>query len=360
VTHAGSQEDTLATIDLKGKVHTVLGPVAPQDLGPTTTHEHLLIDFLCMFHPPTEATELHRAYQPVRIENLGSVRYDPFSNRDNLMLLDEETAISETHLYKRAGGGAIVDATTIGIGRDPLALARISRATGVNVVMGAGYYVEASHDETMDGKSDADIAAEMIADLTTGVGDTGVPAGIIGELGCTWPLTDNERKVLRAGARAQQATGASILVHPGRNQQAPAQILDVLADAGADVERVIMGHLDRTVPDVDILLDLARRGCYLEYDLFGWESSNYPLSDVDMPSDAQRIGYVQLLIDEGYVERIVLAQDICFKHRLTRYGGDGYHHILEHIVPRMRQKSISQEQIDTMVVANPARILMFV
>ena len=345
---------------LKGKIHTVLGPIAPEQLGPTTTHEHLLIDFLCMFHPPAEASERGRAYEPVRLDNLGWVRYDPFGSRDNLLLLDEETAIDETRLYQRAGGGGIVDATTKGIGRDPLALARISRATGVHVVMGAGYYVAASHDETMDDKTVDELAEEMVADLTTGVGDTGVPAGVIGELGCTWPLRDNERKVLRAGARAQQETGAAILIHPGRSDQAPDQILDVLEEAGADVGRVIIGHLERTVPDVEMVVELARRGCYLEYDLFGWESSNYPLSEIDMPNDAQRIGCVQRLIEAGYVDRIVLAQDVCFKHRLTRYGGDGYHHILEHIVPRMRQKGISQEDIDTMITANPARVLTFV
>ena len=345
---------------LKGKIHTVLGPIAPELLGPTTTHEHLLIDFTCMYHPPAEASERARAFEPVRLDNLGWVRYDPFGSRDNLLLLDEETAISETHLYQRAGGGGIVDATTKGIGRDPLALARISRATGVHVVMGAGYYVAASHDETMDDKTVDELAEEMVADLTTGVGDTGVPAGIIGELGCTWPLTDNERKVLRAGARAQRETGAAILIHPGRNDRAPDEILDVLEEAGAYIGRVIMGHLERTVPDVEMVVELARRGCYLEYDLFGWESSNYPLSPVDMPNDAQRIGYVQRLIDAGYVDRIVLAQDVCFKHRLTKYGGEGYHHILEHIVPRMRQKGISQEHIDTMITANPARVLTFV
>ena len=134
----------------------------------------------------------------------------------------------------------------------------------------------------------------------------------------------------------------------------------MLEEAGADVGRVIIGHLERTVPDVEMVVDLARRGCYLEYDLFGWESSNYPLSEVDMPNDAQRIGCVQRLIEAGYVDRIVLAQDVCFKHRLTRYGGDGYHHILEHIVPRMRQKGISQDDIDTMITANPARVLTFV
>lgn len=350
----------MATKDLVGKVHTVLGPTTPETLGPTTTHEHVLIDFMCMFHPPSEATELHKAYEPVRMDNLGWVRYNPFGNRDNLLILDEEVAIEEIQRYKNMGGGTIVDVTTIGIGRDPLALARISRATGVNIVMGAGYYVGDSHDKSMDSKSEEDITSEIIDDIKTGVGDTGVLAGIIGELGCSWPLTDNERKVLKAGARAQVETGASILIHPGRNQNAPGEILDVLDSAGADIQRVVMGHLERTVSNVDVLLGIADRGCYLEYDLFGWESSNYPLSEIDMPNDAQRIEYIETLIDSGYLDRIVLAQDVCFKHRLTKYGGDGYHHILEHIVPRMREKNISEKQIETMLVSNPARILTFV
>jgi phosphotriesterase-related protein len=109
--------------DMKGKVQTVLGPVSPEDLGPATTHEHLLIDFSCMFHPPTEASEMARAYEPITIENLGWVRHNHYSSRPNLLMLDEETAIAETTRYRLAGGGTIVDVTTIGIGRDPRALA---------------------------------------------------------------------------------------------------------------------------------------------------------------------------------------------------------------------------------------------
>ena len=341
---------------LKGMVQTVLGPVSPAELGPTMTHEHLLIDFLCMFNPPPEASALARAYEPITLENLGWVRYNSFSNRDNLLLGDEETAIEEASLYKRAGGGTIVDATTIGIGRDPLGLARIARATGLNVVMGAGYYVDAVHPEGMDTLAEPDIAAQIVADITQGVGDTGVRAGIIGEIGCTWPLTANERKVLRAAASAQRETGAAILIHPGRNEAAPREILDVLAESGADVGRTIMGHLDRTVANFDTLMDLARSGCYLEWDLFGNESSYYPLSDISMPSDAQRIDVIAKMVAEGYGERIVIAHDVCTKHRLVRYGGHGYGHIVENIVPRMRQR-LSAQEVDAIVVQNPARIL---
>ena len=106
---------------LAGLAQTVLGPVPPDSLGPTLSHEHLLIDFTCMFNPPDEASGQFRAQEPVGLENLGWVRYNYFSNRDNLLLTDEQTAIAEAALYRRVGGATIVDATTIGIGRDPLA-----------------------------------------------------------------------------------------------------------------------------------------------------------------------------------------------------------------------------------------------
>ena len=345
--------------DMSGLAQTVLGPARPDELGPTTTHEHLLIDFRVMFDPPTEASEIFRAYQPVTMENLGWVRYNPFRNEDNLELLDEGLAVSEALLFKAAGGRTIVDTTTIGIGRDPLALARVSRLTGLNIIMGAGYYVDDAQAEDMDGKTDDDIAREMIADISTGVGDTGVKAGIIGELGCSWPLRENERKVLVAGARAQQETGAAISIHPGRNDRAPFEILDILAEAGVDVGRVIMGHIDRTVLDEPTLLELAGRGSYLEYDLFGWETSYYPFSEIEMPNDGQRIGFIKLLVDHGYAERLLLAHDVFGKSGLAAYGGFGIAHILENIVPRMRERGISDEDVHSMIVANPACVLPF-
>ena len=238
-----------------------------------------------------------------------------------------------------------------------MALSRIARATGLNIVMGAGYYVDSVHPDDMDGKTETDLANEILSELTEGVGDTGIRAGIIGELGCSWPLTDNERKVLCGAAAAQSDSGASILIHPGRNDAAPMEILNLLRQSGADLSRVVMGHLDRTVDKMEDILEIADTGCYLEYDLFGWETSNYPLSRIDMPSDAQRMDFIIQLIDHGYASKIVLAQDICFKIALTRYGGFGYAHIIENIVPRMRDKSISHNNIDAMLIDNPKKIL---
>ena len=342
---------------VSGTIQTVLGPISPEALGATSMHEHLVLDFTFMFQPPAEASERSKARQPVTMENLGWVRYDPFRSIDNLLTTDKETAISEALMFKNAGGGTLVDVSSIGLGRDPLALSRIARATGLNIVMGAGFYVEPVHPEGMDARSEPDIAREIVHDLTNGVGDTTIKAGIIGELGCSWPLTPNERKVLRAAAQAQRETGAPISIHPGRDEAAPFEILDVLEKAGADLERVVMGHLDRTISDQQTLLALARRGCYLEFDLFGWEVSYYPLSDLDMPNDGQRITFIRGLVEEGYAERVVIAQDMFGKHRQVKYGGHGFAHILENIAPRLKEKGLSEADVRAILVDNPARVL---
>ena len=165
--------------------------------------------------------------------------------------------------------------------------------------------------------------------------------------------------MLRAGAWAQQETGAAILIHPGRNPRAPFEILDILEDAGADISRVIMGHLDRTILDTATLLEFADRGSMLEYDLFGWESSYYSLGPHDMIHDGQRLDYVELLIDDGHLDKIVLAQDVFSKARTFTYGGYGYGHLIENIVPRMRERGMSEEQVCQVMIDNPARILTF-
>lgn len=348
----------MSSSDLQGQVQTVLGPIEPEDLGPTTTHEHLFIDFSFMYRQAEDsATDLSDA--PLSMENLGWIRRNYYSCRANLQLMDVEATVEEVGLYKAAGGGAIVEATTIGIGRDAQALERISRESGVQIIMGAGFYVDAVHPDDMDSRSVDAIAERIVGDIRDGVDGTGIKAGIIGEVGCTWPLTENERKSLRAAAAAQQEIGAAILIHPGRHPDAPPEILAILDEGGADISRVIMGHLDRTVFNPNQLLSLAASGCYLEWDLFGNEGSYYPLADLDMPSDAQRLALIKGVVDAGYADKVVIAQDICTNHRLVRYGGHGYGHILQNIVPTMRRKGFSDDVIEAITVGNPARILAF-
>jgi phosphotriesterase-related protein len=343
-----------------GQVQTVLGAIAPEQMGVTLPHEHLLIDFKVMFAEPAAASDKGRASEPVSLANLGWVRQNFNANLDNLRLTDERVAQDEILLFKNAGGSTVVDPTPRTLARDPLALARIARATGLNVVMGSGYYVAASHPPDMDRRTVDDLAREMIADITTGVGDSGIGAGLIGEIGTTWPWTENEQKVVRAAVEAQRQTGAPLMIHPGRDQTAPMQIVELIGKQGGDLRRTIMCHIDRTISDDRHLFDLAATGVWLEYDLFGLENSYYPYNpDFDMPNDGGRMAQILALIARGHQDQILMSHDIAYKSSLTKYGGYGYHHLLVNVVPRLRRKGVDDAGLRRLLVDNPARAFVF-
>ena len=370
--------------ELSGKVQTVLGLTAPENLGITLPHEHLLVDLAIFFNEPTDPNEKLLAHQPVSLENLGWIRYHFLNNLDNLRLGDEQLAISEALRYKHAGGNSVVDVTTIGAGRNPMALVRISQATGLNIIMGTGYYLE----ETWPPNLTEEIMAEqMIRDITVGVDSTGIRSGIIGEIGTemlggieagyrqkvgkesnTKRLGDSYRMLLRAVAYTQKETGAAINIHPGHSPALPFEIIEVLSEAGADITRVVMSHIERTIFDHKIRVELAKTGCYLEYDTFSWEGY-HPVRHVlseenpvkcDLPNDATRVNEIMALIDDGFLNQILVSHDHCTKHRLWSYGGPGYAHILETVVPLvMREKGMTENQIHTILVENPKRLLTF-
>jgi phosphotriesterase-related protein len=343
-----------------GQIQTVLGAVAPGAIGITLPHEHLLIDFTVMFAEPAAAIDKARAQEPVSLGNLGWVRQHFNASLDNLRLLDEQVAQDEIRLFEQAGGQTVVDPTPKTLGRDPHALARIARATGLNVVMGAGYYVAASHPADMDRRTVDELAREMSADVTSGVGNTGVRAGLIGEIGTTYPWTDNEKKVLRAAVIAQRETGAPLMIHPGRHPAMPMELAEFVQKEGGDLRRTIMCHLCRTIADVRAVIDLARTGIWLEYDLFGMENSYYPYNpSFDMPNDGGRMAHVLALIGAGHHDQILLSHDIAYKTSLVKYGGYGYHHLLVNVVPRLRAKGVDDVGLRRLLVENPARAFAF-
>lgn len=352
--------------ELRGRIQTVLGLIPPSELGITMMHEHLIIDatpwLKTTFGEPKDPFEREMINHKVTTDILWWLRYHPFQNYDDCQLLDEGIAINEVFRYKELGGMSILDPTVVGTAPMPAALARISRATAVNVIMGTGYYVEPSYpsDANIRAKSVEEIANEFVSDIKDGFGKTGIHAGIIGELGCTSPLTNNEKKVLRAGALAQRKTGAALTVHPGREERAPIEILHILDQAGADLSRTIMCHIDRGVRRFSTRLEIAKTGCYLEYDMFGREGYYPPKFHViDLPNDAQRINELMELSDRGYQDKLLLSQDICNKTALCHYGGWGYGHILRDAVPVMKIKGIPQELIDNWLIENPKRVLTF-
>jgi phosphotriesterase-related protein len=349
--------------ELNGKALTVLGPISIDDLGITLCHEHCLSDESCLFVEPKEASAKRIANEPVSFKNVSYIRYLVTTrNRDNITRLDESEAINELLPFKHAGGRTIVDTTMEDLGRDPRALMRISFATGLNIVMGSGYYVRASWEnpQSMNKRTEEEIAEEIIRDIFEGVRETGIHSGLIGEIGCSWPLEESERKVLRAASIAQRETGAPMHIHPGRSEDAPREIIKILKEVRADLTHIAIDHIERTLFKPENRYFVADSGCYLEYDLWGWEGY-YPeyLSVTDLPNDYQRIAQIKDLIAHGYGSQILLSHDIDVKWRHLAYGGHGYIHILQNAVPAMRSRGMAEATINDLLIKNPKQFLAF-
>jgi len=334
-------------------VMTVLGPIAPDALGATLLHEHLLCDLR-----PVAARDSTEPEVEITLANAFDVNYRPGEHRGNHRLQDRALAAREAGLFRSQGGGTIVEMTTAGIGPDLAGLAAVSQASGVHIVAGAGYYTQAFQDAATLSMPVELLAETMTMEVLQGARGTDIRCGIIGEIGCSWPLTPFERRALIAAAKTQAATGATITVHPGRHPQAPHEILDILGHAGADIARVIIDHMDRTYEDDDgEIVALARRGCVVEFDFFGIETSQYWLGVADLPTDWMRLRCIRRLFDSGLGDRIAVAHDICTRSRLQSLGGHGYGHLLRNVVPLMRERGFAQAEIDQLLVETPRRLL---
>jgi phosphotriesterase-related protein len=342
--HAGRQA-------VRDHVETVLGPVRPRDLGPTLMHEHLLVDT----RTAADKKAGHAAV-PLGLHNYYLARRN--NDHPQCLVLDSVSdAVDELAHFAAAGGRTVVEVTPVGLGRNPAGLVEISAASGVQVVMGAGFYDHDYHTDSVHELAVEQLAELIVADCEEGVGAGQVKAGVIGEIGLSWPATDCEHKALTAAAKAQARTGRLLVVHPGRDPAAPRWALDRAEDAGADPARVALAHLDRTLEDPAAVAELARRGAYVSFDLFGSESSFYPYSDFAMPNDAGRLRLIRSVADLGQIAQVLVSHDIYAKTHLMRYGGEGYAHILRDVVPVMDRFGIDAAMRRQLLVDNPAAAL---
>jgi phosphotriesterase-related protein len=300
-------------------IMTVLGPIADEDLGITQPHEHVLINL----------------YGTVMVWN-----YSAFE--------DESLAADELGAFRAAGGRSIVETTTIGIGRDPEGLRRVAASSGVQIVMGTGWYREAVYPDYIVRSSVDQLADRLIADIVDGVGDTGVRAGIIGEIGTEVEfLGPAQERVFRAAARAQRQTGVAISTHCQRTGRLGPEQVDLLLEEGVAPDRIIIGH-HGDKRHVEHELGLLARGVYVQIDHVGFR---------DLQPDEQRARNVKAIIDAGYGDRLLISQDVCFPQHLEWFGGYGYGYLLTRFVPMLREAGVTQAQIDTLLVDNPARVL---
>jgi phosphotriesterase-related protein len=344
---------------LSHKIQTVLGSIDPDRLGVTLSHEHLLWDasYMCQ-----ESSDKTIGNEPVKMKNLDWLKRHEHASIDNLKQLEENVAIDELRLFKNAGGSAVVDMGNNGLHRNPVGLAHISRATDVHIIMGSGYYVGASHPPALLRRSVSELIEEMKRDILVGVGETGIKAGILGEIGCSHPLRDSEIKVLKAVAETQSATGAPVNIHPGGSQSSPKEIIKLYDSFGGDIRHTAVSHIcNRHGMDVDLTIELAKTGCYIEYDSFGNFTNPIILPEKTFYAlnDWQRITCIKEMIDHGYLDRLLISHDVFHKTDLGRFGGFGYNHIQSTVIPLMRLNGTTENEIRSLLVDNPKRFLQF-
>ena len=316
-------------------IQTVLGPIEPNDLGVCLTHEHIWCD----------------QYTAPRRELFGVSRS---GSEDYMRLDDEDRLVAELIAFREAGGQAIVEVTCDGWGRDLDVLARLSKASEVHIIATAGFYIEPCMPEFVADWSVAQLADHLTTEILEGIGRDQRKPGILKSSIHRARVEGLERKGLEAVAIAHQRTGVAITTHTtgARRQEIPGGLaaveqLDLLLAEGIDPNRFIAGHVDER-PDIDVLDTLASQGAYVQFDVIDKES--YLL-------DETRAELVAALISRGHVERLLLSHDRNRDYEMRYCGHTGYNHIFEDFLPRLRRLGVSDDEIATMMVSNPARIL---
>ncbi|CAH1404470.1 unnamed protein product [Nezara viridula] len=226
-------------------VNTVLGEVKAQDLGITLTHEHISLRFEEFYKSPPPI--LRKKFDGgVGLHNLAYIRQYPYSSKLNIDFTDSDAALDGVKLFSEAGGGTIVECTSWGISRNLGLMKNISKATGVHIVAGTGHYVSAAHSPETLKMPLEEMVKLMTTELTEGcIDDPGVKCGVIGEVGSSWPIHDFERRCIVATAMTQSDLKCPVTFHPGRNREAPYEIIRIYSEAGGDLKKAVMGHLDR-------------------------------------------------------------------------------------------------------------------
>jgi len=306
------------------RVMTVSGPLPPDRVGFTLPHEHTGI---YLWHVPD--------------------RWDYWE-----LTPVELTLADELSDFRRRGGSTLVDLTGPGVGRDPDRLRRLASRTGVQIVMGCGWYRGAYYppEARIDRRSVDDLAAELIAEFRDGVAGSGVRPGIIGEIGTDKPwVSALEERVHRAAARASLATGMAISTHAILSPVGLDQ-LRIFSEEGVDPARVVIGHAD-SYPLLDHYLAILDRGANLEFDFIGHRFGT------EEAAEPRLVELIVELLERGYGPQLLLSQDVCHNSQLKANGGLGYTYIQQHFLPTLRTAAVGEGEIAQLTVDNPRRLL---
>lgn len=296
-------------------IRTVLGDIPAQELGRTDYHEHLF-------------------------------QVTPLLPGDELD--DETLSGQEAASLREAGIDAMVEATPIGLGRTPSAVARIAARTGLHIVLTTGAHREVHYPQghALLEATEQHMADRFTTDLTTGTDDSGVRAGVLKAGIGYWSISPFEHRVLAAVATAHRATGAPVMVHL-EHGSAAFEVLDELATAGVPAHRVALAHIDRN-PDPGLHTELAATGCYLGYDGMA-RHREWP--------DSTLLDCLTQVVEDGAADHILLGGDVARRSRYRAYGGmPGLTYLPNHFLPRLERRA-GTEHTDRILIGNPARWL---
>jgi phosphotriesterase-related protein len=313
-------------------VNTVRGPLDADELGPVLMHEHVFV----------VNDELQTNY-PQRWDEAAGVA----------------DAVARLNALKARGVDTIVDPTVLGLGRDIPRIQRVNAEVDINIIVATGLYtytdvpfaLQFVGPGTLLGGEDP-LIEMFVRDLTEGIADTGVRAGLLKCAIDAPGLTAGVERVLRAVAAAHVRTGAPITVHTNPHNRSGLDVQRIFGESGVDPSRIVLGHSGDTT-DLDYLSALLAGGGYLGLDRFGL--------DLLLPFE-QRVDTVVELCRRGHVEQLMLSHDAsCYidwfpiEAKQAALPNWHYTHIHDDVLPALRERGVSEEQITTMLVENPRR-----
>lgn len=317
---------------------TVTGPIPADQLGFMLPHEHILFGY--------------PGYQ-------GDLTLGAFDRQASLA-----HCLELGQKVRAAGVRTIVDATPNECGRDPEFLREFSEQSGIQVLCSSGYYYEGEGGATYFkfraalGGGEAEIYDLMMAEVTQGIGRSGVRAGVIKLASSRDEITRYERMFFMAAARVQRETGVPIITHTQEGQQGPQQA-ELLVGEGADPGRIMIGHMDGNT-DPQYHRDTLAHGVNIAFDRIGLQGL------VGTPTDAQRLDVLSTLIAEGHAGRLLLSHDSIWQwlgrpipqpEAILPAVRDWHPtHIPDDILPALQQRGVSADQLRQMTVENPARV----
>ncbi|CAN5622434.1 phosphotriesterase-related protein [soil metagenome] len=337
---------------MTGVVRTVLGDVPASSLGPTLVHEHLHMDCTSLAAAHGYVPDLAPGEFDLRAA--AECRWNPGAHPDNYRFMEHDAVLEDLLDFAELGGGTIVDATPVDLARNPATLARLSQESGLNVVMGTGYYLEATHRPFIPAGDEENASFDLIVGEHDD--ETAIRPGMIGEIGTSDPPTPGELRSVTGAARAALATGLplSVHLHPwGDNAE---RVIDTIGATGLDLDRVLLNHLSTAIGDDERIARILQTGILLSFDLCGFDHSllgpgRYP------PSDDEAMATTAALLAGPHAGQVMISQDVGVRTRLRRYGGWGYGHALRHLVPLLTSHGATTEQVRTLLVENPSRYL---